>query len=129
MISYDFDSSILDESEVFEHCKDEILRIYNSPTARRGRSMQEVGEACMKGAYAEVYLIKYHKYKNNNKAYHDLVSSSGIETEVKVRSSYTKASPESVVESCKPYNSAKQYFFFQNTSGSTKYKFIKLIQL
>jgi len=112
----EFSELSIDRKVVYDHIKDEMHDIFDSPKARRGRSLKEVETACMTGGFCEVYLMQTHGYTKNHKKYHDLISPEGIETEVKARHSYTE-SPESIVKTCKTYNAAKRYIFFKVKNG------------
>jgi len=123
----EFDCTWFDDEDVEDYCKEEYLRIINSPKARGSRSNETILEDCMKGARAEMFLIENFNYRQNPKPYHDLISDDDIETEVKVRKSFSKYDIDNIISSCSRYNDAEEYIFFTYSDGH--YKFFKKVSL
>ena len=115
------------DGEVFEYCKEEFFSIVEKPNLRGNRTIRQVFEHCKQGTVAEMFLIDNYGYIRNPKKYHDIISSTGVETEIKA---FTVCTPEIIrktIEKAKVYSDAKIYIFFlYSNSVYTLYSIEKL---
>ena len=74
----------LDPRELLMRASTEAKLIYKKPSTRKGRTLQQITEACLRGHAAELYLIKYQNFSDDLREYKDLFDPSEESTEIKV---------------------------------------------
>lgn len=123
------EESIKNKDFLEQQILEEADRIYNSKTARRGRSLQEIKDWVRIGKVAEVYLIETGKYKPANKMYHDLINEDGDYVEVKAYNVFDSEAPfvKKDLERIRnrKWNHSKWYMLFQHKNGT--YAFLEKI--
>jgi len=65
-------SDIKDQELLTRLIKEEADRIFNSPSARKERSYDQVFESCSKGKVAELYMVESGEYEFADLRWHDL---------------------------------------------------------
>jgi hypothetical protein len=132
MSSLDFTFTINDIQDQYHldfMIKEEAYRIYNSPKARLGRSLEEITEKVKIGKIAEVYLIEQGMYKPAKDIYHDLVDDMGNFIEVKAYTVYDSNAPFVIRELQRiresEWNKSKWMMLFRHYEGA--YTFLEKI--
>lgn len=104
------------DGEVFEYCKDEYYSILAGQLTS-GRTPERIFEDCKLGAVAEMILLEHFDFKRNPKKYYDLISSDGLETEVKVSRSMNTTVMNNMINKASNYNKSKKWIFFSYKNG------------
>ena len=78
-----FNARDLDQHALKERAETEAKLIYNKPSTRRNRSLQEITETVLYGHVAEQYLIE-NGYTDDLRPYKDVIGLDGEPVEVKV---------------------------------------------
>lgn len=79
-----FDSNNLNHEAWAQRARAEAALIYNKPSTRNNRSLQEIYETTKYGHAAEQFLIEQCGYTDDPRPYKDVFNTKGQPTEVKV---------------------------------------------
>jgi hypothetical protein len=125
------ESDIKDKSYLEEQIELEAQRLYTSPKARKGRSIEEIRESVRRGKVAEVWLIENYSFKTAPDIYHDLIDRDGNYVEVKAYNVYSSNAPHVQNDLYRirtgGWNRSKWYLLFQHNKGV--YKFLEKISI
>jgi len=123
------ESDIKDKSYLEQQIELEAQRLYTSPKARRGRSVDEIRKVVRQGKVAEVWLIENKSFTSAPDIYHDLIDSEGNYVEVKAYNVYNSNSPyvQKDLDRIRNggWNRSKWYLLFQYNNGV--YNFLEKI--
>lgn len=79
-----FNIKDLDQRALLSKTKIESQEIFNKPSTRKGRTLNDIIATNMYGISAEQYLIEKCEFTDNPAPYQDVISPEGIDVEVKV---------------------------------------------
>jgi len=79
-----FNINVLDRNRLELRAFTEAQRIFDKESTRRGRTLQEVREACLTGHAAELYLIDHCGFIDDPREYKDLFDTLKVPVEIKV---------------------------------------------
>ena len=79
-----FNASDLSPELFLKRANKEAEEIYSKPSTRKNRTKAQILETVLYGHAAEVYLIEYHNFKDDERKYKDVFDTEGNSIEVKV---------------------------------------------
>ncbi|HCY82036.1 MAG TPA: hypothetical protein DHV22_10760 [Xanthomarina gelatinilytica] len=79
-----FNASDLNPELFLKRANKEAEEIFSKESTRRNRTKAEILETVLYGHAAEVYLIEYHNFKDDERKYKDVFDTEGNSIEVKV---------------------------------------------
>lgn len=79
-----FNAKDLDQQSLLARAREEAQLIYNKPSTRRDRTLENIVETVLYGHVAEKYLIDYHGFSDDPRPYKDVINTNGDPVEVKV---------------------------------------------
>ena len=82
-----FNAMDLDQASLLKRAKAEAALIYNKSSTRKDRSLEEITATVLYGHAAEQYLIESRNFKDDPRAYKDVIDPHGNPVEVKVTES------------------------------------------
>lgn len=128
MTEYDFKRSSLNQTLLRKVMDKNVDAIYNSPTARRGRTRAQVEEFVGLGIPCEVFMIEHKNCHENIKLYGDVTDENGVEIECKASKYFWSEKMKiDMKNKIKPYTPAKLIMFWQTDGENYKYSgFIKM---
>ena len=74
----------LNKCDLYNRAKNEATLIYNKPSTRAGRTLQDITATVMYGQAAEQYLIEERGFSDDPRAYKDVIDPNNQPVEVKV---------------------------------------------
>jgi hypothetical protein len=109
----------------------ESNRIFYSPAANQGRTLNEIRKAVRQGKTAEIWLCENEKFKLATDIWHDLIDEDGNYVEVKAYGVTSSSAPyvQNAISRIKNggWNKSKYMLLF-NYNGGT-YKFLEKINI
>ena len=97
--------------------------IFNSPTARKGRTKDEIRKAVSLGIPCEVYLMQFQNCIDNPHKYGDVIDSNGIAIECKAsKKQWTDYSKNEMVKSILSYTPASRVMFWYINGDNYEYQ-------
>ena len=79
-----FNAADLDPNVYLQRANKEAEEIYSKPSTRKNRTKAQILETVLYGHAAEVYLMQYHAFKDDERKYKDVFDKDGNSIEVKV---------------------------------------------
>ncbi len=95
-----FNINELDPIRLADRIDHEANLIFGCEGSRRGRSLDEIGACCRVGLAAELYMIDFCGFKDDDSPYKDLIDPDGVSVEIKVttKAEYVKYVLERLVK-------------------------------
>lgn len=123
------ESDIKDKTYLESQILSEAKRLFESPKARNGRTLEEIKKVVRQGKVAEVFLIETGKYRASENIYHDLIDEEGNYVEVKAYSINNSNAPHVQNDlyriRTQGWNKSKWYMLFKYDNGT--YTFLEKI--
>ena len=79
-----FNAADLNPNVYLQRANKEAEEIYSKETTRKNRTKAQILETVLYGHAAEVYLMQYHNFKDDERKYKDVFDTKGNSIEVKV---------------------------------------------
>ena len=125
----DFNINDLDQDLLEKITTQNVNSIYNSPSARRGRTKEEIKRAVSIGIPCEVFLIQRFNCEPNTEMYGDVIKPNGFKIECKSSTyKWTEDKMHEKAESIKEYSPSDVVIFWQKQGENYKYQGAKKIK-